>query len=420
VRLLAIFALLLAVGLAEVPMRPKDVRNLAKQGSSALPQLQEFLKNADLEIRVEAVKAILEIGGKDSLTPLIQATADNDAEVQIRATDGLVNFYLPGYVRTGLSASIRRVGTSIKGKFTDVNDQMIDPFVQVRPDVVEALGKLARNGASLESRANAARAIGILRGRAAVDDLVAAIRSKNGEVIYECLIALQKIRDDSAAPKIAFLLHDLDEKVQIAAIETTGLLLNKDSIPDLLDAMRRAKNNKVRRAALTAIAMLPMDSNRETYARYLNDKDEGMRAAAAEGYARLHNPADLPAISTVYKDEEKRPPRLAQAFALVALGQHELSEFSPLQLLINTLNSSAYHGVAFAYLVEVSRDPAVRALLYQSLANATKDEKIQLAGVLARSGDQESVPYLEKLSHDPDDQVAQEGLRALRALRARL
>jgi HEAT repeat protein len=420
VRLLAIFVLLLTVGSAEVPMRPKDVRNLAKQGSSALPQLQEFLKNPDLEIRVEAAKAIVEIGGKDSLTPLIQATADNDVEVQIRAADGLVNFYLPGYVRTGLSASIRRVGTSIKGKFTDVNDQMIDPFVQVRPDVIEALGKLARNGASLESRANAARAIGISRGRAAVDDLVAAIRSKNSEVIYECLIALQKIRDDSAAPKIAFLLHDLDEKVQIAAIETTGLLLNKDSIPDLMDAIRRAKNNKVRRAALAAIAMLPMDSNRETYARYLNDKDEGMRAAAAEGYARLHNLADLPAISTVYKEEEKRAPRYAQAFALVMLGQHELSEFSPLQLLINTLNSSAYHGVAFAYLVETARDPAVRALLYQSLTNATKDEKIQLAGILARSGDQESVPYLEKLSHDADDQVAQEGLRALRALRARL
>ncbi len=420
VRLSAIFALLLAVAIAEVPMRPKDVRNLAKQGSSAIPQLQELLKNPDLEIRVEAVKAIVEIGGKDSITPLVLATADNDAEMQIRAADGLVNFYLPGYVRTGLSASIRRVGTSIKGKFTDVNDQMIDSFVQVRPDVIESLGKLARNGASLESRANAARAIGILRGRAAVDDLVAAIRSKNSEVIYECLIALQKIRDDSAAPKIAFLLHDLDEKVQIAAIETTGLLLNKDSIPDLMDAIRRAKNNKVRRAALTAIAMLPVEGNRETYARYLNDKDEGMRAAAAEGYARLHNPADLAAIETVYKDEEKRAPRLAQAFALVALGQHELSELSPLQLLINTLNSSAYHGVAFAYLVETSRDPAVRALLYQSLANATKDEKIQLAGVLARSGDQESVPYLEKLSHDADDQVAQEGLRALRALRARL
>ena len=419
-RPLAIFVLLLAMGFAEEPLRPKDVRNLAKQGPSALPQLQEYLKNPDLEIRVEAVKAIVEIGGKDSLTPLIQSVADNDAEVQIRAADGLVNFYLPGYVRTGLSASLRRVGNSIKGKFTDLNDQLIDPFVEVRPDVIEALGKLARNGATLESRANAARAVGILRGRPAVDDLVAAIRSKNSEVIYECLIALQKIRDESAAPKIAFLLHDLDEKVQIAAIETTGLLLNKDSIPDLMDAIKRAKNNKVRRAALTAIAMLPQEGNRETYARSLHDKDEGMRAAAAEGFARLRNPADLPAISTVYKDEEKRAPRLAQAFALVMLGQHELSEFSALQLLINTLNSSAYHGVAAPYLMEAARDPAVRALLYQSLPNATRDEKIQLAGILARSGDQESVPYLEKLSHDADDQVAQEGLRALRALRARL
>lgn len=253
-----------------------------------------------------------------------------------------------------------------------------------------------------------------------MDDLVAAARSKNSEVIYESLVALQKIRDQSAAPKIAFLLHDLDEKVQIAAIETTGLLLNKDSIPDLMDVLKRARNNKVRRAALTAIAMLPEEGNREIYARYLHDKDEGMRAAAAEGYARLHNPADLPAVETAFNDEDKRGPRLAQAFALVMMGKHELSEFSPLQLLINTLNTSAYQGVAFPYLVEAARDPAVRALLYQSLTNATRDEKIQLARVLARSGDQESLPYLEKLSHDPDDQVAQEGLRSLRALRARL
>ena len=79
---------------------PKDVRNLAKQGSSALPRLQELLRNPDLDIRLEAVKAITDIGTQGSLAPLIQATADNDPEVQIRATDGLVNFYLPGYVQT--------------------------------------------------------------------------------------------------------------------------------------------------------------------------------------------------------------------------------------------------------------------------------------------------------------------------------
>jgi hypothetical protein len=50
----------------------------------------------------------------------------------------------------------------------------------------------------------------------------------------------------------------------------------------------------------------------------------------------------------------------------------------------------------------------------------TRDEKIYLSRVLSASGDSDSVPYLDKASHDTDNDVAQEGLRALRSLRARL
>ncbi len=89
---------------------PKDVREIAKAVSTAIPKLQALLKNPDLDIRLEAVKQIVQIGTQYSLDPLIQATTDNDPEVQIRATDGLVNFYYPDYVRTGLTASLRRVG----------------------------------------------------------------------------------------------------------------------------------------------------------------------------------------------------------------------------------------------------------------------------------------------------------------------
>src|SRR5215216_5217020 len=80
-------------------VRPKDVREIAKGGSTAIPRLQDLLKNADIAVRVEAVKQITDIGTQRSLDPLILATRDNDPEVQIRATDGLVDFYLPGYVR---------------------------------------------------------------------------------------------------------------------------------------------------------------------------------------------------------------------------------------------------------------------------------------------------------------------------------
>src|ERR1051326_4742399 len=135
-------------------VRPKDVREIAKGGSSAIPRLQELLKNPSTEVRVEVVRQLTEIGTQRSLDPLIQATRDNDPEVQIRATDGLVNFYLPGYAQYGIGASLRRVGTGIKGKFTDLNDQVIEPYVVVRPEVITALGALAKGGGSMDARAN--------------------------------------------------------------------------------------------------------------------------------------------------------------------------------------------------------------------------------------------------------------------------
>src|SRR6516162_5361630 len=110
-------------------VRPKDVREIGKGGSSALPRLQELLKNPGTDVRVEAVKQITLIGGLPALDALIVASRDNDPEVQIQATDGLVNFYLPGYVQSGFGSSIKRIGGSIKGKFTDTNDQVIDPYI---------------------------------------------------------------------------------------------------------------------------------------------------------------------------------------------------------------------------------------------------------------------------------------------------
>jgi HEAT repeat protein len=417
--LAAIVVLSCAAALPAQDVRPKEVREIAKGGSNSIPRLQELLKNTSQEVRVEVVKQLTEIGTQRSLDPLIEATRDNDPEVQIRAIDGLVNFYDPGYVQSGFAASLKRVGTGIKGKFTDMNDKVIDPYVVVRPEVISALGALARGGGSMEVRANAARAIGVLRGKAAVADLIEAAHSKNTDAIYESLIALQKVRDESAGPRVSFLLRDLDPKVQIAAIETTGLLRNQEAVPTLVDVLNRARDNKVKRAALTAIAMLPVESSRGLYQQYLHDKDDKLRAAAAEGYARLHTPADLPALEAAWQSETKTSPRLSLAFAQVMLGKTEISEFSPLQFLINNLNSASYRGEAFPFLVELARDAKVRQALHRALASGTKDEKIGICGVLARSGDESSVAELQKLTRDPDPEVGKEALKAVRTLQAK-
>jgi hypothetical protein len=84
------------------------------------------------------------------------------------------------------------VGTSIRGKFTDdTNDRVIESYITVRPDVVAALAAMARR--RKHGVRASARGIGVLQAREAVPDLIAALRTKDTDVLYESLIHDQKI-----------------------------------------------------------------------------------------------------------------------------------------------------------------------------------------------------------------------------------
>ncbi|MBI5280746.1 MAG: HEAT repeat domain-containing protein [Candidatus Solibacter usitatus] len=396
----------------------KGLREYARQGSPAIPKITPYLADGDVEVRREAVKALVEAGSQRSLEPLTAACADNDAEVQIRATDGLVNFYLPGYVDRGLSASIRRAGGLATGRWDEGSREAIDADTPLRPEIVQALSGLARGGVSMESRANAARALGILRARAGVPVLVESLKSKDSRLMYESLVALQKTRDRSAGPNVAFLMRDLDEKVQLAAIETAGILGSKEAVPGLKRVLENPANRKVRRATLIALAQIGDPANRPLFLSLLGDKDEEARAAAAEGLGRLAEAADRPAVEKAWTDEKKTSPRLAQAFALALLGNVDPSSFGPVGYLANNLNQKAWRGVALPYLSELSLKPEPRSAILVALGQATtRDEKTGLAQALAGCGSRDALAGLEGLSKDEDAAVAREALRALRILK---
>jgi HEAT repeat protein len=400
--------------------RQRAVRDLAKQGEDSIAAIAEYLKDQDLDVRVEAVKALDDIGGPKTIASLVQAARDNDPEVQIRATDGLVNVYVPGYIKSGISGTLRRTGASVRARFSDSNDQVIEGYVEVAPEVIQVLGRLARSGVSMESRANAARAVGVLRGQAAVPDLLEALYSKDDQLMYESLVALQKIRDLSSGPKLAFLVRDLADKVQIAALQAVGILRTREAAPNVRDVVQHPRNPKVKREALEALAMIADPADHPIFIQNMADKDDALRAAGAEGLGRLKNHVDLDFLQKSFEAERTTNARLSMAFALAALGKLDVTEFSPLRYLVNNLNSRAYRAVAIAFLTELMRDLPVRQAIYPLIPTATRDEKTGLSVVLARSGDKDSLPYLENLQNDPDQEVAQEGIRSLRTLRARV
>src|SRR5689334_8919815 len=201
--------------------RVQRIRDLGKKGAGAIPTLDQYLADPDREIRIEAVKAIVKVGTEASLTPLTKAMRDRDSEVQILATDGITNYYLPGYVvKRGLTAPLTRSVRQAKAFFSSRNDQQVDADVTIRPDVAQAVADQVRGGAGADARANAARTAGILRDNAAVPALTEALHAKESQVIFESLVALQKIGNPSACQALSSSAHDLDDRIQATALET--------------------------------------------------------------------------------------------------------------------------------------------------------------------------------------------------------
>lgn len=401
--------------------RIRAIRDLAKQSFEGIPGIAAYAADPSVEVRLEAARRLNEIGGPRTLPALVMLAADADAEIQLNAVDGLINIFVPGYLKSGLARTVTRgKDGTLKVKFNEPGDLIVDGYVSVPPEAIDATIGVLTNSSNLEARANAARATGIFRASAAIPALTQALYSKDDALMYESLVALQKIRDTSAGPGVAFLVRDLNEKIQTAALRTAGILRARPAAPGIRTVIDDGPNPRVLRVAVESLAMIADPADRGLFLRYLSHKDPNLRAAAAEGLARIQDPTDADLLALQFNGEREMGPRLSMAFALVALGRMDVSDFSPFRYLITTLNRATYRNVALAFLVELARSAGPRQTIYPNLARATKDEKIGLCQVLAESGDQESVPHLTGLKDDNDPEVAQVCLRSLRTLEARL
>jgi HEAT repeat protein len=397
------------------------IRELGKKNAAVLPALTQYLTDPDRDIRLEAVKAIVKIDTERSLDPLIQATHDKDADVQIRATDGIVNAYLPGYVaKSGWTNSMTRGVRQMKSYFSSRNDQVIDPGVEVRADAAQAIADLVLSGATSEAQANAALAAGILRDGKAVKNLETRLHGKSADLIFECLVALQKINDPSAGPAVSFLAQDLDERIQLTALETIGVLRSESSAPNVRSALNSARNVKTRRAALSALACLGQPDDRKTFLGYANDKDVELRSSALEGLGRIREPIDFPVLDRSFDEGEiDWRIHLAAAFGMVNEGKVDDQEFSPLPYLVESLQNRSRQSMASDYLAELCSHANVTASLVRMFPRLERDQKIALCQIFGKANTAETITALKNLTHDIDPNVVYAASKALQTAQTR-
>lgn len=412
-----IFAVVLGISMLSAQDRLKDkIKNLealAKQGKNAVPSIAAYQRDADPVIRFAAAEALIEAGGVESVDALRVSSEDGAGEVQRIAVAGIVNFYKPGYVKKGIRAKLGAVGDKIT---KTPNEAVIDAHVQARPEDLAAVRKVLVNGASPAAKLQAAQALGSLRAKSALVDLYPLLKSKDDPMMMAALRAIELTGDKAAASETIFLLRDLNDRIQARAISINGVFRNDAALPDLAEVFARGRSPQSRAAALEAIAMIAASESRSLFEQNLENRDEKLRGFAAEGVGRLGIKESKAKLEELYKGEGNSRARMGQAFALVKLGQLETSEFSPFTYLFNLMNSAAWHDYAEAYLGELSREDEVRTLLRSKLGVATRSEKIGLARILGREGKASDREAVDALAHDRDAAVAEEGIKAARAL----
>ncbi len=425
-----IFGIFLGVGLAfsadvaledlkspDAATREKAARKLGDQddGFEHIGALAALVKDEAPEVRNAVVGSLIKFRSVESIDPLIMATQDEMPEIQALAVDGLVNFYYPEYVKFGWFSSVKTFTGQLKGRFSKPNPVMVESYVTVNPAAVRAIGSVVVTGGSSDARANAARALGVLRAPNSLAALLHGARSRDSKIILESIYAMKKIADPKAGPEIVFLLRDLDEDVKFAVIQTVGQLRTQEARPSLSEIIEESDQARIRREALVALAKFPDPDQRTLFLTYMRDKDKWMRAAAAEGLGRIGNPLDLGVVDKAFRSESAESTRLSLAFAAVHLGN-----VAQLSYLIDGLNSTVHRLEARPFLTELARKPEVLTRLYPKLASGTAPQRRHLAYVVSVSGNEGSVEHLKRLADDPDDKIAVAGIEALKVLQARL
>jgi HEAT repeat protein len=397
----------------DAKVRAKAARELGQSGDlSAVGPLTTALADPSKKVRHEVVLALAQFHTPDALDALVTATRDSDADIRVDAVHGLVDYYTGKTPSFGFIAFWKRAWKTAKSRFVEENVH-VDPGVKPDPKVVAALVTLLNDTAQPAPAQAAADGLGILLARDAVPDLVTAAHSSDPDIALESLNALSKIKETSAGPKLVDLLDSPNKDVRREAAVTVGLLRATEALPKLQAMYKNGPDARTREKALEGLSYLGSPITVPIFLQTLWSTNKTYRALAAEGLARAGDAKALPDLMKAVQSEKDADARLAIQFAITALGRDDF-----LNTLVMALDSSRGDN-AQIYLTELARKPEFLAKLYPYLDNQDSAVRRRLCDVLMYSGDASSVAPLEKLSHDPNNDVAAEAIRALRAVRAR-
>ncbi|HSB08486.1 MAG TPA: HEAT repeat domain-containing protein [Blastocatellia bacterium] len=357
-------------------------------------------KDEDPGVRAEALQSLGMIKDFSALAEMIAALKDEKPDVRGVAIKSLVALYTEHDIDF---ITNRRAGWNLFNPFLDTSDhEIVEPYVTVDPSIITAIGESARGDRERDIRVAAIRALGVLRGSAAIPHLADALNADQ-DVRIEVLRAFIKIGDQAAGPHLIPFFRDSDHRVRTQAMVAAGMLKYKPAVEPLLSVYGLGPEKKGRfklvsdkvkgrftylpprdEASLWALSLIGDEKAEQTFVENMTDDDADRRQYAIEGLARIAEPRYQDQISRLVLTEKRNDVKLAEYWALYKMGGP-----SNIQYIVRKLETDQ-EDQARAYLME--SNPAD---LYPHIHSSSRSIRYKVIEILGRIGDQDTIKELE-------------------------
>ena len=190
---------------------PNVEKMKAKKDVPGLIKALDYEK--DPSVRHDAVKALGEIGDKQSVNPLIDLLNDRDSNLRRSVVVALG--------KIGDPSIIEALMTTLKDENANVRHHSAVALGKIGKPAVRPLVEAALKDENAAVRKAAAQALGKIDDLSAIETLMAAFKDENSSVRKNAVVALTEIGEPARKP-LESVLQDEDDVVQKAAAEALG------------------------------------------------------------------------------------------------------------------------------------------------------------------------------------------------------
>jgi HEAT repeat protein len=384
----SLVALALSVPGSAAPRSPEQTTTLPR-----LPQIAQDAASGSVQVRRQALRALREQGGPETL-PLLAGLL-GDAEIDIR--EGAVAGVIAVYVPPRANRSFNNAAAAFEAARLHAHPWSVPP--ELSTALVKALAD-----AEPSVRRDAAYAAGIVLTPPVTDaaafEITASLSDREPSVRVAAARALGRLRVQDAGVPLIGRVNDEALEVRLASMRALGDLRDEQAVAALSDQFTFYVRGVAGRSAISALAAIGHPSTIPLFDAQTRSGYPAHRRAAYEGLARSGDaPAAAPRIEAALASEKDTRVLLAMAFALAAAGRDGVNR------VLDALADRDRSDDALSYLVELGR-PIVAAVAAR-LSDPNAVVRGQIATALGFIGGPEAVAALKGASGESDPDVRQ-------------